>query len=267
MNRTYLLLISVCIGIASWANAQPSASELADRILDKQSEQLRRIERVTITSSMDAGPVQGMTMTARYRRVERDGRYMLESVGDSDIEVFSVSAVEELSEAVRAASSVREDQLDGDAVYVVTIDDPEALRALGEMSGETDEFDTSYPKEAVLWLDRRDLIPYRMTMRQDEDGAEIQIEVRMDDYQIHQGLPVAHQTRLKISGMQQMIGEGELEKALREMRQLQQQLDQMPPEQRAMIEQMIAPQIAQLEELASTGETTMVVRVTDVSVE
>lgn len=265
---------AIIIAIAVYAGgvyAQPSPAELAERIDAAYAEYIRQVDHVVITSEITEGLAQGTVTRTRFEKSEKDGRPILKAVQDDDAELAQMTGMYDgmLADMVRHASAIERGQHAGKAVYVVTVDDADYLASIEDFQID-EELDGagSAPKKVLLWLDAREYIVHKLEFAQETPvGAEIEVAVLMDEYRTHRGLPVAHRSRMTISGMDQLAADPEIQQARRQMEQLQEQLANLPPEQRAMIEAQLAPQLEQFEQMMSPDGAKMEIHVTDVSFE
>ncbi len=268
VTRISAWIIAATVAWAGAASAQPSPSELADRIDAANAEYIRDIERVTIVSEITEGMAKGTVSTTRFEPRERDGRLVLQAVDDSDLGAEQLTGMHDgmLADMVRHARAVERGRHEGRAVYIATIDDADFLRTVGDFQMEDEMDDDFSPREAKVWIDADSLNPLQLEFLQDgPEGGEMLVTMTLTDYRTHRGMPVAHRMRMEITGMDAMISEADKQMARQQMQQLKQQLEQMPPEQRAMIEAQLGPQMEQFEQMMASGTTEMEVRVTDVS--
>lgn len=253
--------------VAAWA--QPSAEELAERIDRLQEQQLSGIDQVSFTTEITEGMGSGTQVTTRFVKGEKDGRMVLEAVEEDDTGPMAMSGMHDgvLTDMIRHARSVDAGQLDGTPVYIVTVDDSDYLKTLGGLAmDEQMEAEAFAPKQAVIWLDQDDYLVHKLAFDQaGPNDGEMNMEVRLSDYRTHRGLPVSHNASVTVKGVESMVSPEEVEQARVQMKQLREQLDQLPPEQRAMIESQIAPHIEEFEKMMESGSTTMSIRVVDVS--
>lgn len=269
LKRMVGLVALVWISAQGFSVAQLTPAALADQMEAKLQEQIRDINRLTITTRMASGPAQGFSETSRFEKVIKDGRaVMVAADDDSDVNLALGLETDMLLEMVRQAGTVERAAQDGVRMYKVHVDDPAVLRELGQMGDVDDDLDDFEPKSATLWLDAGDFRVYRVKMVQaGPDGEEMKVDMGFSDYRMYQGLPIAHRVNMQITGMQTMMDQSEMQEAMRELEQMKAQLAQMPSEQRAMIEGMLAPQLEQLEKMMESGALEMEIRVTNVSVE
>ena len=245
------------------AVAQPTAAQLADQVDRINEERIAQIDRLEIVSEITGGMLAGMETRSIYEKSTRDGRQVLVPVEVDDISEigeFSGQFDDMMGEMIRHASSIENDTYNGAVVYRVTVDDQEYLRQLGETAAfsaeELDEMDGEFmPESVVIWIDRNELITYRVSMKQyiDEDIG-ITVHIKLSDYQNHSGLPIPHLMEMEVEGLDDLVSDEELAEARRAMAELEEQLEQMPPAQREMIEQQLRPQIERFEQMLEQGE-------------
>lgn len=262
-KRTLLGLLWIMLLSIDPAGAQPSPSHLSEQLVQRNNAHLSRIDNLIMTTEF-----LGFTATTRYVKTEEDGLLGLEPVDESESGVEIQTANRDMVEAVRSASSITRDQVDGFAAWKVVIDDAEVLRSLE--SGHGYEEEISEVKRVTLWLDSGELILRKIYYESlDEDGNPLNLEILMKDYQTWQGLPLAHTMEMKIEGMEFQISEEELEEALRGLAELEEQLSQMPEAQRRMFEEQLRPQMEMFQQMmggSAEERGRMVIRITDVLV-
>ncbi len=262
-----LSVVCVLSFTSSLALAQPSAEELATRIEAAQARQLADINSITIRTEMST-PMGDMPSSTRYVKEMKDGQPVLRPVGDDDMNVAGMHD-DTLTRLTRNASNIESVRHDGRQSYRILVDDAEFLRSLDELQmGDEMMEDDLTPKEATVWVNADDYTVQRMRFIQiGPQGGDVTVQVDFSDYRRHRGLPVAHSVNLSIDGIDQMISSEEAAMARAQMEELKAQLETMPEAQRAMIEAQLAPQIAQFEQMMSSGGTEMAIRVVDVTVE
>ena len=261
-----VLLAASASTLTQTADAQPSPSDLADRLAQAQQEHIRQIDRLQITNRITAGMFDGQETTTTFVKVERDGRHVLEPVETDDFfdddEITGFTG-EIYIEMVRNASSIVRETHDGHEVYRVTIDDPEFLAGLEGMEPldepmyddyyDDDGFmDDQVPESVTLWVDRSDLLMRAVRFSFGEGG--VNVNYRFSDYRTYSGLPVPMVTEVHIEGLEQLISEEDLAEAREAMRQMEAQLEQMPEAQREMIRRQLQPQMERLEQMLESGD-------------
>jgi len=269
MLRMVVMVVSGCL-LAGAGNvlAQPSPAELADQIDEAYARHIRQIDRVTLTSEIVEGMGKGTVTKTTFEKVEKDGRPVLKQVQDADSEAVPMAGMHDgmLADMVRHARSVERDRHEGSPVYVVTVDDVQYLQSLEAFQVDEEMIQAGVTAEKLTaWLDVDDLIPRKMHFVQKAADGAIDVTLDMSDVRAHRGMPIAHRARMTIGGMEQMMSTSDLTDARRGMEQLKAQLEQMPPEHRAMFEAQLAPQLEQFEQMMGGGAPVIEFRVTDVT--
>ncbi len=272
-QSTAKIAVLVSVFLFSGNILAQSASQLADRVDQKNSEWLQQIDRIQITNKTTAGMLEGMESTTAYEKVNRDGIYILEAIDeDLDYDLGEMTGYFDgsMGKFIRNSESIDEDTYDGRSVYRVHVSDGEFLQSLGgpEQLAEDELEDEFYTESATAWIDRDELLLYRISFDMRGQGdRNMTIHIRFSEYQDHAGLPIPHVMDFDIEGLDQMISEEDLEEARRGMRELEQQLEQMPEAQRQMIEEQLQPQFERFEQMLEQGELgEMRIEVMDVQV-
>lgn len=255
--QAVLILFIHFFVLSVWADAQPSPGQLADMILEMNSDRLSDITVVEITVMAEDNIIP--QSTTRYIKQSENGRVWLRPENeDPEIDSGLLSGVfdDQLPILISGAAGIENEQLGEFDVFRVYIDDTDLLNTLvsddiefedisGEMSVLT----------ATVWLDREELIARKLRFVQGDDlGNELIVEILMENYQLHSGLPVSHTVTFQFSGMETEFSEEEIAEARRGLEAFRQQLEQMPEAQRRMIEQQLQPQIERMESILDTGE-------------
>lgn len=262
------VLSTVCMLIvtAGMATAQPSPDRLADRIIQKNSERLANVERIEITVEMEQGMIPASTTT--YVKKTENGNVWLEPEGDDyDSEMATGLFDRQVPELIRKASSVTNENLGRYATYRVLIDDQQALQEMTEGDFEIDEIPGEM-KQAIIWIDADELLARKIHFEQvDEQGNIMSVEIVMNDYQTHSGMPIAHRMEMKIEGLDSQFSEADIEEARRVIDEMEKHLSQIPASQRSMLEEQMRPQLDQYKAMLESGEMgKIVMKVTEVRV-
>ncbi|MEX2049243.1 MAG: hypothetical protein WEB90_06670 [Gemmatimonadota bacterium] len=182
-----------------------------------------------------------------------------EDTGQGDVYLFGPQMVEHGRYAGR-------DQIDGNPVHVIAVDDASQLD-MEPPSGGDMEFTA---RTLRLFIDAELSVPRRMEFVGDArtpDGVQ-ELTMRMDltDIRDVRGMLIPHRTLVQIEGMEAMI-DPEMQAQLAEM---ERQLAAMPADQRQMMERMLGPQMEQIRAMmggaASGGGMNIEVTVSDVRV-
>ncbi len=95
-------------------------------------------------------------------------------------------------------------------------------------------------------------------------SAEITMRMDMQDFRTVEGLVVPYRTVMQFDGFQSMLDP----ETLAQLEQMEQQLANLPPEQREMMERMLGPQMDQIRQMMAGdgGPMTTEVTVSDVRI-
>jgi len=267
-----LFIFAILMNAGLILQAQPSPGQLADQIIDRNNERLSQIHTIEIEVTMGEGGIIPASATRYIKRTEQ-GRSWLEPEGDDpDMDSGLLSGVfdDQVPILISGASSISNESMNGYRVYKVVVDDVDLLNRLIEDDFEfEDDMDMEMEvKRATMWIDRDELIARKMFFEQtDEYGNDLNVEITLSDYREHQGLPIAHSVSVKMSGIDTQFTEEDIAEARQALRELEQQLQQMPEAQREMIERQLRPQIERFEQMIESGEIGEIIfRVTDVRV-
>ncbi len=133
------------------------------------------------------------------------------------------------------------------------------LRATGidnvqYVDGDEMRFDTM-----AIWIDTKDYVPLRMTMSgtmtAEGQTRPMTIERDISDYRNvpNSKMYESYRSSMRLGGMLSAEHEAEMAKAAEEMADFEQELANMSAEERAMVEQMMGPQLETMRQMASGG--------------
>jgi len=260
LPMTLALMIALTGGLAA-----QSVSDIVDDMYAAYERQAEGVDNYTLVQT-----VMGFESTTYFEKEIVDGRPVFRmrdgsaqtanfsfGLGSDDSGMGDVYAMgPELIEHARYAGR---EQIDGNSVHVLAIDDLSQV-SLGQQPTPDDmEFE---PRTGRLFVDTEMMIPRRMEFVGDATTPsgvnEVTVSVDLQDIRNVQGLLIPYSTAMEISGLQAMI-DPEMQAQLREM---EQQLDALPADQRQMMERMLGAQLEQLRQMASGGGDAMTVQVT-----
>jgi len=269
-SKTFVIIIALTFFAyvpVQNSDAQPSPEELSEQIEQQNEDWLQNIDNLTVTTeTADGGFIPSTTTT--FTKVTEDGRTWLQADQD-DTGIHSgvmYGAPEDDDNIhIRHASSITTETLDGNSVYKVIVDDSEVLSR--SMETETD-LSGEEPQKATYWIDQDELLMRKALIEQeDQYGDEIITEVRMEDYQYHEGFPIAHSVEMEIEGIENQISEAELREAREGLKEMRDQMDQLPQAQRSMMEDQFEEVFERFGAMLATGEVgVMNFEVTEVEV-
>ena len=239
------LLVALCTPPAS---AQ-TASEIVDRMLEAYEESAESVENYTVVQD-----VMGFQSELHFEKEIQDGHPVFQ-LRNSSTDGFAADLDEDLSytDVYAAAPKLKEharyggtEQMDGAEVHVLVIDDLAALGLAQTSAPEDTEF---HPRIGRIYVDAETWLPRRMEFVGDLDTGDGVVEVTstidLQDYRDDDGLLLPYRTVVRMDGLAAAIDP----EMRAELEELQRQLEELPEEQRAMVEQMFAGRMEQMEAL------------------
>jgi len=250
--------------------SQPSAERLAEEMVSKNAEWLSQIERLSMTMQLNEGGMIPDMTTMYVKRVDEYGNPYLDLENDETMEMdFTAMAgsVDQIVKLIHGAESISEERLNGVNTYKVFVNDRELLESLDQNEMEMEDMEIVFDT-ATFWIESGTMYVRKVFMEQTVDGDQnMSMEMNLDDYQVFSGYPVPMKMTMKIGGMASQFSEEEIAEARQAMRQMEEQLSQMPKAQRQAIERQIKPQMEQFERMLESDEgMTMNITITDVKV-
>ena len=116
---------------------------------------------------------------------------------------------------------------------------------------------TFEPQSADLWIDKEELVQVKMkiTGKLTEGGKPRQMVLEMisDDFRTVNPLFVSHHEVSMMKGLLNKKQQKQMDEAKKQLAEFRRQFDAMPPNQQAMIQQMMGPKMEQLEKMVSSG--------------
>lgn len=250
------ILALVALG-ATGASAQ-SVSDIVEQMYDSYERQAAGVDNYTLVQS-----VMGFESSTYFEKEMVDGHAVFRmrsgsaqganfnfGLGSDDTGMGDVYAIgPELIEHARYAGR---EQIGGTSVHVLAIDDLSQIPLGAQSTPDDMEFEA---KNGRIFVDAELMVPRRMEFVGDAttpDGVhEVTVTVDLQDIRDVEGLLIPYRTAMQISGLQAMM-DPEMQAQLREM---EQQLNSLPPDQRQMMERMLGAQLEQLRQLAAGVET------------
>ncbi len=142
---------------------------------------------------------------------------------------------------------------------------------LSELKPPQDEGDDHPPMKNVrmyidtdIWVLRQ--MTFDMEMEQEGKTQQVQPVISFDDYRNVQGLMIPYTTKMIMEGMDESVSAEDREKARQGMQELEQQMAQMPEQQRKMMEGMLKPQLERLQKMLAGDKMEMTFEVQEVKV-
>ncbi len=161
------------------------------------------------------------------------------------------SMADEWAQFQARAKLVGTDKVDGLKAYHLRASGMDNVQPLDD--GEI-RFDTM-----AIWIDAKEYVPLRMTMSgtmtSEGQTRPVNIERDIRDYRQvpNSRMYESYSSTMRIGGMLSEADQAEMARAAEEMAEFEEELANMSAEQRAMVEQMMGPQLETMRQMASGG--------------
>jgi hypothetical protein len=268
MFRTRVASLAVVmLAAASSSLAGQSVADLVEQMYDSYERQAEGVDNYTLVQN-----VMGVETTSYFEKQIVEGHPVFRLI-DSDTGGFSLSLGNDEAgvgdiflwgdQLVEHGRYAGQELIGGSTVHVIAVDDLSQLDIVQPSTPDNMEFE---PKTARIYVDDALDVPRRMEFTgetpTDDGPAEITVRVDMENYLPIENLLVPYRTVINIQG----LGAALDDETRAQLEQMQQQLAALPPEQREMMERMLGPQIAQIQQMMDGGGDGMTMEVTVVDV-
>ncbi len=247
--------------------AQMTASQVLNNMLETHERGIQNIDDYTVVTDM---------YTAQYKKTYVDGRPVFKSrvqvrgmeqfdgqaassstMGHS--ELFDDNIFRYLKQSARYEGT---ETIDGIRTHVLFVADLEPIAEPGE---------TDHPKNAYLYVDADKWVMSKMKFDVEvemEPGQKqmMQPVIRFLDYRSVEGMLLPFKTVMELGDMDAAISPEEREEAREAMAEMKRELEQMPEQQRQMVENMMRPQLEQYEKMLEGDAFEIVIEVQEVQV-
>lgn len=186
------------------------------------------------------------------------------SEGAVEEALLSVRGLQDLAETGRLDGT---EVVDGAECYVLRTDriqDLELARQMGAGANFT-------LRSLTIWIDTKEYVPRRTRATGDVVGQgrprEMTIDILEQDYRRVEGMFEPFRREIRMPDMGAILAAEDPEKAdeitkamqenLAKVKQMEEMLAQMPPEQRRMVEAQMGPAVAQMQQVAENGPGAM----------
>ena len=260
--RGTLLAVLAVSAAGAWpavARAQ-SAAAIVGRMFDEYRKRTESVENYTLVQQ-----VMGLETLSYFEKELVDGRPVFRlrrsSANGMEVDNPTEGGVDEIymmgAELARRASYLGSERINDYDVHVLDIADLSGT-GFGRNVTRDSEFT---PTRGRLYLDIDTYAPRRMTfegvMRNAQGASTLTSTIDMADYREVDGLLLPHLTVINIEGLGAAI-----DPATRaQFEDMQRELEMMPPEQRAMVESMMAEQLEQFRAMMADEGAPMIVEV------
>ncbi len=268
--RTTLLFTLLLLGSLTPAAAQSSGEAVLERAMAVHESAMEGVENYTLTHEM-----MGVSSTLYFEREEADGPPVFRTylVTDGELQAldeddrapgasFSYETYRRFVDEARYAGT---ETVAGEEVHAFVVDDLGAMASSDLGSAEDADLD-----QGTFYFAADDYRARRIVMEgsAEMDGRRtpIVMTATLSDYRTVDGMTHPFRTAIAVEGMDTQVSEEDRAEARRQLEQLKQQMEEMPSEQRAMMERMMGGQIDNLEQMLAGEGFEMELVVTDLRV-
>jgi hypothetical protein len=262
------LIAGLLVALGGAPLSAQTPAQIVDQMLDAFEANAASVENYSVVQE-----VMGFQSELYFEKEEVGGRAVFQlrsstSGGfgadlDDDLGYSDVyAAAPQLAEHARYGGL---ENIDGNRVHVLVIDDLAVLDLAETATPEDTEF---HPRNGRIYVDADLWVPRRMEFVGDLDTGGELVEVTsvidLQDYRDDQGIFLPYRTVVRMDGLAAAIDP----EMRAELEELQRQLDELPEAQRAMVEEMFAGRMEQMQSLlgGEDGGMTVEMVVLDVRV-
>lgn len=270
MYTRFSFLISIVLTIfleSPVAHSQVTVEQILNNMITEFEKGVRDIDDYTVTTNM---------YTAEYKKTYVDGRPTFKSR-------VRVRGMEQLSGGAISTSSMGHSEffdsdmfnylkehaeyrgietIDGERTHTIFVSE---LRDLVTDANADQAKNVHFYVDTDMWVLRK--MQFDVQMENSPDQIEtMNAIVRFQDFRNIEGMQMPFKTVMEMEGLDSSISDAEREEARKSMEELQKQLDAMPAQQRSMMENMLGPQLRQLENMLAGEKFEIVIQVEEVKV-
>jgi hypothetical protein len=253
------LILGLFVAFVGAPLSAQTPAQIVDQMLDAFETNAASVENYSVVQE-----VMGFQSELYFEKEEVEGRPVFQ-LRSSSTGGFGADLEDDLgySDVYAAAPQLAEharygglEEIDGNRVHVLVIDDLAVLELAPTATPEDTEF---HPRNGRIYVDADLWVPRRMEFVGDLDTGGDLIEVTsvidLQDYRDDQGILLPYHTVVRMDGLAAAIDP----EMRAELEDLQRQLDELPEAQRAMVEQMFAGRMEQMQSLLGGDDGGMTV--------
>jgi hypothetical protein len=246
-------LTMLALLLAASAAVPPAAAQSAQSVLrtafETYEQRVASIESYTVVQE-----TMGVQVENYFEKRLVDGRSVFRMPGDADEGMGDFYS--KLDGYGQHARLQGRETLQGEECYVLAFDDLSQIRLNEGFEPQQGNF---HPRTGTFLIDTDDLVVRRITIEGEWEHEGTRhpstMIVHMQDYRTVDGMPYPFQTVVTVEGLPPSgMSEEDLQKARESMEELQKQMEQMSDQQRAMMEQMMKPQLEQMERMLQASQ-------------
>lgn len=255
----YLFPLAIAVAMPSAATAQ-DAEDILITSLEKYEQRMEGIENYTVVSS-----VESFETEVTFVRTEVEGHTAFLPRINGETSTDGSSDPYRLFPKIAERAEVRgKETVDGAECWILAIDDFSGLEiGQGMATGTTADFS---PKNGTFCIDTSDYVIRRMHMEGEVtsrgETRPMTADATFSDYRNVEGMLHPFSLHIVATGITAGASSGDDEQSRKELAKLEKQLEDMDPNQRAMVEGMLKPQLEKLRKMLDTGdvETTLITK-------
>jgi len=270
MYTKFISLISIVLAIfliSSAAHSQMTVDQILDNMVKEFEKGIQDIDDYTVTTNMytaeykktyvDGRPTFKSRVRVRGMEQLSGGAISTSSMGHSDF--FDTDMFNYLKENAEYRGT---ETIDGARTHTVFVSE---LRDLVTDANADQAKNVHFFVDADMWVLRK--MEFDVQMEDSPGQAQtMNAIVRFQDFRTIEGMQMPFKTVMEMEGLDSAISDAEREEARKSMEELQKQLDAMPAQQRSMMENMLGPQLRQLENMLAGEKFEIVIQVEEVKV-
>lgn len=249
------------------ALSQMTAVRVLENMLQEYERGIKNIDDYTVVTNLYTAQYKKTYVNGRpvfksrmqLRGMEPFGGEAATSTSMGHTELFDAELFEFLKQNARYEGTRT---INGFRTHVLFVKDLEPL---------ADEQDPDHPKNVYIYVDAEKWVTRKMEFEvesqyEDEEFRTIKPVIQFLDYRNVHGMQVPYRTVIDLGDVGGTISPEEKEEARHAMAQLQQELERMPEQQRRMMENMLRPQIEQLQKVLEGDSFVIEVTVDEIRV-
>ncbi len=270
MYTKFISLISIVLAIfliSSAAHSQMTVDQILDNMVKEFEKGIQDIDDYTVTTNMytaeykktyvDGRPTFKSRVRVRGMEQLSGGAISTSSMGHSDF--FDTDMFNYLKENAEYRGT---ETIDGARTHTVFVSE---LRDLVTDANADQAKNVHFFVDADMWVLRK--MEFDVQMEDSPGQAQtMNAIVRFQDFRTIEGMHMPFKTVMEMEGLDSAVSDAEREEARKSMEELQKQLDAMPAQQRSMMENMLGPQLRQLENMLAGEKFEIVIQVEEVNV-
>jgi hypothetical protein len=244
----HLLPLAVVLALPSAATAQ-NAEKILMTSLEEYEQRMEEIENYTIVQE-----TMGFETELTFLRTEVEGRTVFVPKGQEEAAGGISNFYRMYPKIAERAELKGRESVDGKQCHVLAINDFSELDLDQEMGGQG----AFVPKTGLLYVDTDDHLIRKMQMegeitRHGQTSPMTAVTV-LSDYRDVEGMLHPYLMHITATGLAAGMSKEEAEEARENLAEMEEKLEDMDPNQRAMVERMMGGQMENLRKMLESGQ-------------